>query len=139
MKTSTKDELKDIFQRITDKYGSDFEGYITMSNKSPLIFSTLPLWDNLHNEANFIIEASLNKGSLCICIRQYNGGFLYQEFDLDCYPHKEILEYKTINNKIAKVAHIWEECQDTCCENLPTLKLTFSIFAGFKEKENGQI
>lgn len=135
----TKDELKDIFQRITDKYGSDFEGYITMSNKPPLIFSNLPSWDSLHNEANFIIEAGLNKGSLCICIRQYNGGFLYQELDLDCYPHKEIVAYKAIDNKIAKVAHIWEEALDTLCENLPTLKLTFSIFAGFKEQENGQI
>lgn len=131
----TKEALKEKFSSLH----RDFNGYIVMSDKSPIIFDSLPQWEDLHNGKNFIIEAGLFKKDLldenngtCIAINSYNAEFLYQEVNLKNYPHKDFMFYKAIDNKIIRIARIWEEKEDKYCQNLPTLKLSFSIFAGFK-------
>lgn len=120
----------------------NFEGYILLSDKEPLILESAPLpdFDSLHNGSNFIVESALfcKERNECICIRQINDSFLVQRFCLDDYPHKDFEKFITIDNRVAKIAQIWEEVIDENCENLSVLKHKFSVFAGFESQEFSQ-
>lgn len=128
------ENLKAEFSALSQSKDS-FEGYILLSDKEPLILESAPLpdFDSLHNGGNFIVEATLfcKSRNECIAIRQINDSFLVQRICLDDYPHKDFERFITINNKVAKIAQIWEEELDSLCENLPVLKHKFSLFAGF--------
>lgn len=128
------ENLKAEFNALRESKDS-FEGYILLSDKEPLILESAPLpdFDSLHNGSNFIVESALfcKERNECICIRQINDSFLVQRFCLESYPHKNFERFITINNKVAKIAQIWEEVIDENCENLPVLKHRFSLFAGF--------
>lgn len=128
------EDLKAEFSALRDSK-DNFEGYILLSDKEPLILESAPLpdFDSLHNGSNFIVESALfcKERKTCICIRQINNSFLMQRFCLESYPHNNFERFITINNKVAKIAQIWEEVIDENCENLPVLKHRFSLFAGF--------
>lgn len=135
------ENLKAEFSALCESKDS-FEGYILLSDKEPFILENKPLpdFDSLCNGRNFIVEATLfcKVQNRCISIRQINDNFLVQRICLDDYPHKDFERFITINNKVAKVAQIWEEEIDLLCENLPVLKHKFSLFAGFESKESVQ-
>ena len=135
------EDLKAEFSALRESKDS-FEGYILLSDKEPLILESAPLpdFDSLHNGGSFIVESALfcKSRKTCICIRQINNSFLVQRLCLDDYPHKNFERFITINNKVAKIAQIWEEELDENCENLPVLKHKFSVFAGFESREFSQ-
>ena len=129
------DELKAQFSAL-QRENKHFEGYILLSDKEPLILDTpqiLPSFDSLCHSRNFIVEAGLfcAETNECICIRHINNGFLFKRFCLNDYPHKDFENFIAINDKVARIAQIWEEIPDECCENLPVLTHKFSVFAGF--------
>ena len=131
------DELKAQFSALNSE-NNKFEGYILLSDKEPLILDTpqiLPSFDSLCHSRNFIVEAGLfcTGTNECICIRQINDKFAFKRFCLDSYPHKDFENFITINGKVARIAQIWEEVCDECCENLPVLTHRFSVFAGFEK------
>lgn len=132
------ENLKAEFSALSQSKDS-FEGYILLSDKEPLILESAPLpdFDSLCNGGNFIVESALfcKSRNECIAIRQINDSFLVQRFCLESYPHKDFERFITINNKVAKIAQIWEEELDENCENLPVLKHKFSVFAGFDSRE----
>lgn len=140
------DELKAQFSALQSE-NNKFEGYILLSDKEPLILDTphiLPSFDSLCHSRNFILEAGIfcAETNECICIRHINNGFLFKRFCLNDYPHKDFENFIAINGKVARIAQIWEEAPDECCENLPVLTHKFSVFAGFskdstKGGENG--
>lgn len=135
------ENLKAQFSALSQSK-ENFEGYILLSDKEPFILENKPLpdFDSLCGERSFIVEAALfcEASNECIAIRQINDSFLVQRICLDNYPHKDFEKFITINNKIAKIAQIWEEEIDLLCENLPVLKHKFSLFAGFESKESVQ-
>lgn len=135
------EDLKAEFSALCESK-DNFEGYILLSDKEPLILESTPLpdFDSLHNGGSFIVEAALfcKSRNECICIRQINNSFLVQRLCLESYPHKNFERFTTINNKVAKIAQIWEEVIDENCENLPVLKHKFSVFAGFESQEFSQ-
>lgn len=135
------EDLKAEFSALCESK-DNFEGYILLSDKEPLILESAPLpdFDSLHNGSNFIVESALfcKERKTCICIRQINDSFLVQRFCLESYPLKNFERFITINNKVAKIAQIWEEELDENCENLPVLKHKFSVFAGFESREFSQ-
>ena len=131
------DELKAQFSALKSE-NKHFEGYILMSDKEPLILDTpqiLPDFDSLRHSRNFIVEAGLfcTETNECVCIRQINNGFLFKRFCLNDYPHTDFENFIAINGKVARIAQIWEEMPDECCENLPVLTHKFSVFAGFEK------
>lgn len=132
------EDLKAEFSALRESKDS-FEGYILLSDKEPRILESAPLpdFDSLHNGGNFIVESALfcKERKTCICIRQINDSFLVQRFCLESYPHKNFERFITIDNRVAKIAQIWEEVIDENCENLPVLKHKFSVFAGFESRE----
>lgn len=134
-------ELKAEFSALCESK-DNFEGYILLSDKEPRILESAPLpdFDLLCNRGNFIVESALfcKSRNECICIRQINDSFLVQRFCLESYPHKNFERFITIDNRVAKIAQIWEAELDENCENLPVLKHKFSIFAGFESREFSQ-
>lgn len=130
------DELKAQFSALQSE-NNKFEGYILISDKEPLILDAphiLPSFDSLCHSRNFILEAGIfcAETNECICIRHINNGFLFKRFCLNDYPHKDFENFIAINGKVARIAQIWEEAPDECCENLPVLTHKFSVFAGFE-------
>lgn len=134
----TKEQLKDFYEGLSNL----FEGYIQMSDeKLDKIFSskqTLPTWENLHENKNFILEACLFDGDRSITIRQINDKFAIIDKKLSDFSDENKKEEifiaksteKDVNLK-AKITQIWQEKEDKNCENLQVLKPTLLLFSGF--------
>ena len=140
----TKEELKECYEGLSDL----FEGYIQMSDeKLNKIFSskqTLPSWEDLHKNKNFILEACLFDGDRSITIRQINDKFVVIDKKLSDFSEENKKEEKFLaksNEKnielIAKITQIWEEKEDENCENIKVLKPTLLLFSGFTEFTKG--
>lgn len=138
----TKEQLKDFYENLSGL----FEGYIQMSDeKLNKIFSskqTLPIWENLHKNNNFILEACLFDGDRSITIRQVNDKFAVIDKKLSDFSEKNKKEEKFLaksnEEKIelkAKITQIWEEKLDENCLNLNVLKPTLLLFSGFIKGE----
>ncbi len=141
----TKEELKECYEGLSDL----FEGYIQMSDeKLNKIFSskqTLPSWEDLHKNKNFILEACLFDGDRSITIRQINDKFVVIDKKLSDFSEENKKEEKFLaksNEKnielIAKITQIWEEKEDENCENIKVLKPTLLLFSGFAELAKGE-
>ena len=140
----TKEQLKDFYENLN----SEFEGYIQMSDKKlNKIFSskqTLPTWEDLHKNKNFILEACLFDGDRSITIRQINDKFAVidkklSDFSEENKKEEEFLaksNEENVNFK-AKITQIWEEKEDKNCENIKVLKPTLLLFSGFTEFTKG--
>lgn len=140
----TKEQLKDFYENLN----IEFEGYIQMSDeKLDKIFSskqTLPSWEDLHENKNFILEACLFDGDRSITIRQINDKFAVidkklSDFSEENKKEEEFLaksNEENVNFK-AKITQIWEEKEDKNCENIKVLKPTLLLFSGFTEFTKG--
>ena len=137
----TQDQLKDFYENLN----GEFEGYIQMSNeKLDKILSskqTLPFWEDLHKNKNFIFEACFFDGDRSITIRQINNAFVVIDEKLSNYENKteEIFIAKSLENNMklkAKITQIWEEKEDENCENLQVLKPTLLLFSGFTKGDS---
>ena len=137
----TKEELKEFYEGLSDL----FEGYIQMSDeKLDKIFSskqTLPSWEDLHKNKNFIFEACFFDGDRSLTIRQINNAFVVIDEKLSNYENKteEIFIAKSLENNMklkAKITQIWEEKEDENCENIKVLKPTLLLFSGFIKGES---
>ncbi len=137
----TLEELKEFYKSLIDK----FEGYIQMSDKKlDKIYTskeTLPSWEDLHKNKNFIFEACFFDGDRSITIRQINNAFVVIDGKLSNYENKteEIFIAKSLENNVkckAKITQIWEEKEDENCENLQVLKPTLLLFSGFTKGDS---
>ncbi len=141
----TQEKLKGFYESLS----SLFEGYIQMSDeKLDKIFSskqTLPSWENLHENKNFILEACLFDGDRSITIRQINDKFAIIDKKLSDFSDEnkkeEIFIAKSTEKNVelrAKITQIWEEKEDENCENIKVLKPTLLLFSGFTEFTKGE-
>jgi CRISPR type III-associated protein (TIGR04423 family) len=137
----TFNELKSFYENLN----GEFEGYIQMSDgKLDKIFSskqTLPSWEDLHKNKNFIFEACFFDGDRSLTIRQINNAFVVIDEKLSNYENKteEIFIAKSLENNMklkAKITQIWEEKEDKNCENLQVLKATLLLFSGFTKGDS---
>lgn len=139
----TLEELKEFYKSLIDK----FEGYIQMSDeKLDKIYTskeTLPSWEDLHKNNNFILEACLFDGDRSITIRQVNDKFVIIDKKLSEYKKENITTEEFIaksnEEKVelkAKISQIWEEKEDENCENIQVLKPTLLLFSGFIKGES---
>lgn len=137
----TFNELKSFYENLN----SEFEGYIQMSDeKLDKIFSskqTLPSWEDLHKNKNFIFEACFFDGDRSLTIRQINNAFVVIDEKLSNYENKteEIFIAKSLENNMklkAKITQIWEEKEDENCENIKVLKPTLLLFSGFTKGDS---
>lgn len=137
----TFNELKSFYENLN----GEFEGYIQMSDeKLDKIFSskqTLPSWEDLHKNKNFIFEACFFDGDRSLTIRQMNNAFVVIDEKLSNYENKteEIFIAKSLENNMklkAKITQIWEEKEDKNCENLQVLKATLLLFSGFTKGDS---
>ena len=137
----TFNELKSFYESLN----GEFEGYIQMSDeKLDKIFSskqTLPSWEDLHKNKNFIFEACFFDGDRSLTIRQINNAFVVIDEKLSNYENKteEIFIAKSLENNMklkAKITQIWEEKEDKNCENLQVLKATLLLFSGFTKGDS---
>lgn len=141
----TQEKLKGFYESLS----SLFEGYIQMSDeKLDKIFSskqTLPSWENLHENKNFILEACLFDGDRSITIRQINDKFAIIDKKLSDFSDEnkkeEIFIAKSTEKNVelrAKITQIWEEKEDENCENIKVLKPTLLLFSGFSGFTKGE-
>lgn len=141
----TQEKLKGFYESLS----SLFEGYIQMSDeKLDKIFSskqTLPSWENLHENKNFILEACLFDGDRSITIRQINDKFVIIDKKLSDFSDEnkkeEIFIAKSTEKNVelrAKITQIWQEKEDENCENLQVLKPILLLFSGFTEFTKGE-
>ena len=130
-------ELKEFYQKLNGEY----EGYIQMSDKIiEHIFkkpTSLPSWDSLHNNINYILEMALfePKSNKSILVRQANDKWITVEKFLTKEEIDNTDIFYTIKEKDnlkAKVAQIWQEEEDEFCLGLQTLTPKTLLFAGFK-------
>ena len=140
----TNEQLKEFYNSLLS---SSFEGYIQMSDeKLNKIFDTketLPTWDSLHNNNNFILEACFFDGDRSITIRQVNDKFAVIDKKLSDFEKENITKEnfiaKSMEDKVelkVTISQIWEEKEDENCENLKVLKPTIQLFSGFIKGES---
>jgi CRISPR type III-associated protein (TIGR04423 family) len=132
----SRDELKEWYKTLTEQY----EGYVQMSDsriKPNHLFKTaqtLPTWEELHNEINYIVEMALYElnSKRSILIRQQNSEWLVMDRVLD--GKEPIDSYFTLTEDTPKmkIAQIWEEESNEFCLGMRVLEPKYLLFAGFK-------
>ena len=130
-----RDELEQFYRELTDK----FEGYIQMSDgRIKDIFVTpisLPKWEELHNEVNYILEMALYepKTKKSILVRQQNGNWLVLEEALEGTEPTNSFYTITQGTPKMKIAQIWEEEESEFCLDMKVLEPKYLLFAGFEK------
>lgn len=135
----TYEEIKNFYINLEGK----FEGYFQMSdeklNKVYQEKQTLPSWEDLHEDKNFILEACLFDGNRSITIRNIGNSFVLIDKNISDFKEENITKQSFITNgyKEVIISQIWEEKEDENCLNIKVLKPTIQLFSGFKkEKQN---
>jgi len=127
---------EDIIETINTKY-RDYEGYVQFShrpiNEEKDIFLKGQKVE-VAKEDGFIYEAHFCNGVTSVTIRQLNDGWFISETDISEIAEKDTQEFisdiEDFNRKI-NMAQVWEEKEDTYCEDMPVKKLQKVVFAGF--------
>lgn len=149
-------EIKEFWQTITGqsnhpKYASiqnkHWIGYIWMSD-APLnhIFlepSSLPVWENMNNEQNFLWEANLYcKDEWSLSIKQTNEQWIVsliswkeskekQEEEIEFLDHKYVGSGPLLSQKLL-FKEAWIAREDEFCENKEVLQPAWIAFTGFE-------
>ena len=137
MQIKNRDELKEFYNGLNDKY----EGYVQMSDsrikfnhlfKTP---QTLPKWEELHNDINYIVEMALYKPTTkhSILIRQQNSDWLVIDKKLEGNEPIDSFFTLTEDNTKMKIAQIWEVADSEFCLNIEVLEPKYLLFAGFED------
>jgi CRISPR type III-associated protein (TIGR04423 family) len=145
----SREALKKFYDNLNDKY----EGYVQMSDsriEPKHLFKTtqtLPKWDELHDDINYIVEMALFNPSTkqSILIRQQNSEWLVIERVLEeeeikkCdskYDSKCDLFFTLIEDTLKmKIAQIWEEEKNEFCLDMEVLEPKYLLFAGFEKEK----
>ncbi|AXX84696.1 TIGR04423 family type III CRISPR-associated protein [Aliarcobacter skirrowii] len=133
----TYEEIKNFYINLEGK----FEGYFQMSdeklNKVYQEKQTLPSWEDLHEDKNFILEACLFDGNRSITIRNIGNSFVLIDKNISDFKEENITKQSFITNgyKEVIISQIWEEKEDENCLNIKVLKPTIQLFSGFKKGE----
>lgn len=135
----TYEEIKNFYINLEGK----FEGYFQMSdeklNKVYQEKQTLPSWEDLHEDKNFILEACLFDGNRSITIRNIGNSFVLIDKNISDFKEENITKQSFITNgyKEVIISQIWEEKEDENCLNIKVLKPTIQLFQDLKkEKQN---
>lgn len=129
---------------INDIQPLKYEGYLWMSDEQyPKVF--------IHDEVEFpetdnpfIVEGQLfnKENGISYSIKYVDGEYIIHEYkvteaDLQ-NPDNETKEYLSnrMEDKWLKFLRYWEAVPDENSMGMPVLKLTKSVFIGFKEKED---
>ena len=133
----TKEELEQFYRGLT----GEFEGYIQMSDsRIEHVFvtsSSLPKWEELHNELNYIVEMAFfdPKTKKSILIRQQNSNWLVLEKELKETESTDSFYTIVKDTPKMKIAQIWEEEKSEFCLNMKVLEPKYLLFAGFEKGE----
>jgi CRISPR type III-associated protein (TIGR04423 family) len=135
----SRDALKEFYNGLNDEY----EGYVQMSDsriKNHHLFKTsqtLPKWEALHNEVNYVLEMALFNPSTkqSILIRQQNSEWLVIEKKLEGNEPTESFFTLTEDTPKMRIAQIWEEEKNEFCLDLDVLEPKYLLFAGFEKGE----
>lgn len=133
----TYEEIKNFYINLEGK----FEGYFQMSdeklNKVYQEKQSLPSWEDLHEDKNFILEACLFDGNRSITIRNIGNSFVLIDKNISDFKEENITKQSFITNgyKEVIISQIWEEKEDENCLNIKVLKPTIQLFSGFKKGE----
>lgn len=130
----TKNELKEYLEKL-----QGYNGYIQYSNRPINKDRDIFLNQNLkvEDEDGFIYEAHFCNGKESISIKQINQYWLVNKTDVSNIDKNDIQSYKSDIqdwNYNIKMAQIWEDVEDSLCENMRVKKLKKVVFMGF---ENG--
>ncbi|PWE19398.1 TIGR04423 family type III CRISPR-associated protein [Aliarcobacter skirrowii] len=134
----TYEEIKNFYINLEGK----FEGYFQMSdeklNKVYQEKQSLPSWEDLHEDKNFILEACLFDGNRSITIRNIGNSFVLIDKNISDFKEENITKQSFITNgyKEVIISQIWEEKEDENCLNIKVLKPTIQLFSGFEKGEN---
>lgn len=107
----TYEEIKNFYINLEGK----FEGYFQMSdeklNKVYQEKQTLPSWEDLHEDKNFILEACLFDGNRSITIRNIGNSFVLIDKNISDFKEENITKQSFITNgyKEVIISQIWEE------------------------------
>ena len=149
-------EIKEFWQTLTGqasntKYTSlqnkHWVGYIWMSD-APLKHillapSPLPLWENMHEEQNFVWEANLYcKDEWSLSIKQTNDQWIVslvswkesiakQENSIEFLDHKYVGSGPLLSQKLL-FQEAWIARKDEFCENKEVLQPAWIAFTGFE-------
>ena len=132
----SREDLKEFYNGLNDAY----EGYVQMSDaritshhlfKTP---QTLPKWEALHNEVNYILEMALFNpvSKQSILIRQQNSKWLVIDKKLEDNEPTESFFTLTEDTPKMKIAQIWEEEKNEFCLDMGVLEPKYLLFAGFE-------
>jgi len=130
----TKNELKEYLEKL-----QGYNGYIQYSNRPINKDRDIFLNQNLkiEDKQGFIYEAHFCNGKESISIKQINQHWLVNKTDVSNIDESDIQSYKSDIqewNYNIKMAQIWEDVEDSLCENMRVKKLKKVVFMGF---ENG--
>jgi len=134
----SREELEHFYNELTGKY----EGYIQVSDsRIDNVFvkpTSLPKWERLHNNTNYILEMALfNPASNdSILIRQHNSEWLVLEKKLDGTEPTDSFFTIVENTPKMKIAQIWEEESNEFCLDMKVLEAKYLMFAGFEKGES---
>lgn len=128
----TKNELKEYLEKL-----QGYNGYIQYSNRPINKDRDIFLNQNLkvEDEDGFIYEAHFCNGKESISIKQINHHWLVNKTDVSNIDENDIQSYKSDIqdwNYNIKMAQIWEDVEDSLCENMRVKKLKKVVFMGFK-------
>ncbi|NPA60378.1 MAG: TIGR04423 family type III CRISPR-associated protein [Epsilonproteobacteria bacterium] len=135
----SREALKKFYDDLNDKY----EGYVQMSDsriEPKHLFKTtqtLPKWDELHNDINYIVEMALFNPSTkqSILIRQQNSEWLVIDKKLEGDEPTESFFTLTEDTPKMKIAQIWEKEENEFCLGLDVLEPKYLLFAGFEKEK----
>ena len=139
MQIKNKDELKKFYNSLNNEY----EGYVQMSDgriEPKHLFKTaqtLPKWEALHNDVNYILEMALYEPNTkrSILIRHQNSEWLAIDKKLEGNEPTDSFFTLTEDTPKMKVAQIWEEEKSEFCLGLDVLEPKYLLFAGFEKGE----
>jgi len=134
-----KDELKEFYSSLKEEY----EGYVQMSDskiESTHLFKkaqTLPKWEELHNDINYIVEMALFEpnSKRSILIRQQNATWLVIDELLNGNEPIDSFFTLTKDTPKMKIAQIWETKHNEFCLDMEVLEPKYLLFAGFEKGE----
>lgn len=108
-----------------------YQGYVQFSNRP--LKDIWRAYSDIFIEANggFIVEAHFFNGKDSIAIRQINDYWAIDE--TKNIPLDDVQKFLTSHKVVVKMAQIWADEEDGCCESMKVQKLKKVVFAGFEE------
>ncbi|CAA6815317.1 MAG: Unknown protein [uncultured Sulfurovum sp.] len=133
-----REELESFYKGLTE----NFEGYIQMSDsRINDVFVTaisLPKWETLHKDTNYILEMALfdSVSNNSILVRQHNSEWLVLEKELNGTEPIDTFFTIVEHTPKMKIAQVWEEESNEFCLDMQVLEAKYLMFVGFEKGES---